>query len=889
MKTSRRKFLQASAAAGGAGLMRTSIAHAAQSEALNAFEIAKRHPIQRNIPGPNFFEGMLLGNGDIGLCVVTRPDALGLHIGKNDVWDIRVDEESAKHVLPFADLLKLWQRAGDEAKRLGKPDMLYLETNIPFFREYAERVSASYGRIWPRPWPCGTLWIHWDPRWVHPNQQRLDVSNGLLTVEMEAAGPHAKSRKLRIACFVDWDSGLVSVSTEEPAPFLNVHYYPELDKPHAPPPGWAGDSKTWGMLPPPEIDGRCLPGFAEFSCTQRLPALAPSRDNAHPPDSKKDRNFALAARLQGAWQLESLSENQRRLSGKAEAHDSDPPGVYLRSAAEQPFRLDLNIVTPRDILSAGLEQSAGGKNSPVLIPQDQDYSTQCPETLSRARNEISQLAKRPVAEIHRASEARWRAFWGRSGVGFQDAELERIWYQNQYFLACCLREGKTAPGLFGNWVSGSIGTAWHSDYHLDYNEQQIYWGVFSSNHAEQHWPYVEVCQNLLGMCETFAREKMGRPGAFFPVSAYPAPSQTIPYPAPPWGYQVSMTPWTVQSLWWQYAYTQDEEYLGRVYPVLRSAARFLAAYTTEGSDGNYHIIPTVSSENWGFTVDYRLNKDCILDLALTEFLLDAVIEASSVLGLDAGERAQWKKIRARIATYPKVTEPDGEVWADVVNAPPEHVYNVPLTLAPVFPAEQVGLGRREELLPIARRTAKLVRLEGGNDLVFQPMARARLGILDLNWFKGQVRYCSLPNGAANDRVRQTGGRYNDSTNFDFMMRMGIWTENLSLPAVLNECLMQSYTGVIHLFPSTDGLGEARFSNLRAAGAFLVSASFDGRAVRECSLRSEKGKTARLVNPWNDRKVRIKRARDGRNVSYRLEHQIIVFHTDPGEQYEMTSL
>ncbi len=48
----------------------------------------------------------------------------------------------------------------------------------------------------------------------------------------------------------------------------------------------------------------------------------------------------------------------------------------------------------------------------------------------------------------------------------------------------------------------------------------------------------------------------------------------------------------------------------------------------KGDDGKYHVIPTVSSENWGFTVDYRLNKDCILDLALTQFLLDAMIEAS---------------------------------------------------------------------------------------------------------------------------------------------------------------------------------------------------------------------------------------------------------------------
>jgi alpha-L-fucosidase 2 len=76
----------------------------------------------------------------------------------------------------------------------------------------------------------------------------------------------------------------------------------------------------------------------------------------------------------------------------------------------------------------------------------------------------------------------------------------------------------------------------------------------------------------------------------------------------------------------------------------------------------------------------------------------------------------------------------------------------------------VGLDRRPELLEIARRTARTVRLEGGNDLVFQPLIRARLGMLDLEWFKREVRYSQmLPNGVANDRVRQIGGRYRDWT------------------------------------------------------------------------------------------------------------------------------
>lgn len=863
---------------------------------LDAFQVARRHPMVRDIPGPDFFEGMLLGNGDVGLCAVVRPDALGLHIGKSDCWDIRVSEDIEKYVLSFQDLLKLWERASEEAKRLGKPDMLSLETNIGFFRDYTRKVESSYGRPWPRPWPCGTVWIHWDPRWVHAGKQTLDPANGFYSLELICTKPDAASRSVSLACFVDRASGLVSASTDGPVPFLSVDYYPDLDRFHASPVGFGESQAAWGVLPSPEIDGRAENEFAEFSCFQYFPALGPTEEVPSPPRSGKDRNFSLHGRLAGRWTLERLADSQERLKQTGESAGTftqygEPPGVFLAGKGEQPLRLDIKVATPRDILLDRLERQAaasGNRNPWVIIAQDHAYSREDLDTRSYARKETKRLAATELSRIRQGSEEKWREFWSRSAVEFDDKELERIWYHNQYFLACCLGERKVAPGLFGNWSTGRIGTAWHSDYHMDYNCQQVFWGVFSSNHVEQHLPYVELCQNLMAMSEKYAKEKFGLPGAYFPHSVYPAPSQMVPYPVPPWGYQISETPWTVQSLWWQYLYTQDVDYLGRVYPMLRAAARFVAAYVHKGDDAKYHIVPTVSSENWGFTVDFRLNKDCILDLALTQFLLDAATESAVVLGTDEEERARWKEIRQNLAPYPKAEGPYGEVWLDVVDAPVEYIYNVPITLAPVFPAEQVGIGRGEDQWEIARRTARLVRLEGGNDLVYQPLIRARLGMLDLDWFKRQVRYCSLPDGIANDRIRQVGGRYQDSTDFDFMMPMGVWTENFSLPAVLNECMMQSYTGTLHLFPNTNHLGRARFQNLRAAGAFLVSAAYDGTKVTEVSLLSEKGKAVRLAKPWPSGRIQVRRVSDGQSVPVRTEKGILVFDTEPGERYRIDS-
>jgi alpha-L-fucosidase 2 len=874
VQPTRRHFLQTSVLASLALPVKSSCQaqHSEVSdEPLDAFAIAHRHTIVRDLPTPDFFEGMLLGNGDVGVCVVVRPDALGLHIGKNDCWDIRLSDESEEYVLPFPEFLKLWQRASEQAKRQGKPDMLFLEQNVDFFRDYTKKTEKSYSRTWPRPWPCGTVWLHWDPRWVQPRIHTLDPSRGLFTLELKCLSSSGNGRDTKLKCFVDWSTGLISASTDAPVSIASVSYDPQIDQEHL---GGSNPSKSISSaLPAPELDTTLARDSAEFSCFQYFPAIGPTEKNPSPPHSNKDRNFALHARLAGVWSRISSGLKNR---------------ISLKPEKEQVLRLDAKLATPRDILLEHVEQLAPkpGPNSSILIPQDYVFSDKELSTPAYARAAIQRASSLTVDELREKSDDRWREFWSRSAVQLQDKELERMWYHNQYFLACCLRPGKTAPGLFGNWSSGELGTSWHGDYHLDYNCQQVFWGVFSSNHPEQHLPYLELCQNLLQICEHFTKEKFGLPGACFPLTAVPVPSQCVFIASPPYAYQVSNTPWTVQSLWWHYLYTLDRDYLNLVYPILRSAARFLAAYAKKGEDGKYHLIPTASPENWGCTVDFRLNQDCILDLALTEFLFKAVIEASSVLGTDQQELAQWKEILARLAPYPTAKGAYGEVWIDVRDAPLEAVYNVPVTLGPVFPGEQVGIGSNPEQLDLARRTALTVRLEGGNDLVFQPLIRARLAVLDLDWFKREVRYCTLPNGVANDRVRQIGGRYEDSTDFDFMMRMGFWTENFSIPAVLNECMMQSYTGTIYLFPNSSNLGPARFENLRAAGAFLISAAFDGKGVTRVSLFSEKGSTARLVSPWHSKGFKVNRLSNGQDVPVHVENEIFIFDTRPNEAYRI---
>jgi len=98
-----------------------------------------------------------------------------------------------------------------------------------------------------------------------------------------------------------------------------------------------------------------------------------------------------------------------------------------------------------------------------------------------------------------------------------------------------------------------------------------------------------------------------------------------------------------------------------------------------------------------------------------------------------------------------------------------------------------------------------------------------------------------------------------------------------------------FRGHLSLFPNTQGLGQARFRDLRAVGAFLLSASYDGKMVSNVTLLSEKGATAKLVNPWPKRQLKVTRVKDGQPITVSVKGGIVQFPTQAGERYRLESM
>ncbi|MDI4646441.1 glycosyl hydrolase family 95 catalytic domain-containing protein [Cohnella hashimotonis] len=786
-------------------------------------ERAAAHGIRYDRPAATFFEGALLGNGKLGAVVTTRPDAIVIHFGHNNVWDIRIAENNKEKIGTFESLFARLKEIPSHYSSLSED---------PWYREYVEMASANYARPYPRPMPCGSLLLGFDRRRVEVLGHTLRIHDGMCEIDLLADG-----RQVQLLTFVEQDKDALRLALrtdggpeDVPIVFNRVKLI--------------ADPETPQELPAPSPFMDAPRGLMAFR--QRLPAAV----GGEPKDGGQanDRAFRLTATFEPAAGLH--------------AGASSWEGLLNPVRAEGRFEV-------RVALDEGLDADVP---EPEAAQQDGDAD---------------------FASAFAQATDSWSRFWSRSGVALGDAFLERIWYRNLYFFNCAVSPDAICPGLFANWSYGKIGSEWHGDYHMNYNTQQPFWLAFSSNHVDKHLAYVDMVERIGPVSRKWAREYYGLRGAYYPHSAYPVEMTMMPYPVPHWGWEICETPWTVQSLWWHYLYTMDLDFLaGRAFGPIRDAALFMVDYMKRPDargetwgDDRYHVYPTVAPELYELTPGFRLNRDCIVDLTLTKFLFHAFRQACAALGRTEAEAellAEVEEVLAHFPDYPTARSARGTVYVSVPGEDPEVVYNVPNGVATVFPGEDHGLHSPPDDYAIAANSYLNHRNEGGNDLVFYAMAGARLGMLDLERFKRQIDYCMLPNGTCTDKLLEAGGRYSDTTPFDYMGQMGIWFENFALPAVINECLLQSYNGVLRLFPNWPKHLPASFATLRAVGGFLVSASFEKGCVQWVEIVSEAGAPLRMHNPWTG-DVAVKRNGTEETASGAL----LEWHATAGTLFRLT--
>jgi len=470
----------------------------------------------------------------------------------------------------------------------------------------------------------------------------------------------------------------------------------------------------------------------------------------------------------------------------------------------------------------------------------------------------------------------WANYYLASFLSIPDTRLEALYWMEIYKLGSATRPGKAPITLVGPWAQDGIMPAWQGDYHWDINVQMTYWPIYAANRLELGLPLYDMLDRSRPLLAKTARDVIGSGGEFLLVSTG---IDCIPHYGWPDGQLAfSALPWAVRAYWRHWEYSQDREFLRtRALPIMKAALEPYLHILERGADGRLHVPLGLSPEYRGSTGRFW-GPDPVHDLSLIRFLLRCLIEGDAALGGDDPQRERWQRVLAELADYPVDAKEGLMVRADLHYESSHRHFS---HLMPIYPLALMTLEKDRELV---ERSVRHWILRGHGEWVGFSFAWAA----SIAAYSGRA---SLARSFLLDYV----DRFVTENSLMFQgpvngSDMTIWGHGRSLTLeagfgaadAVQNMLLQSHDGVVRVFPaSPPAWYDASIWQMRAQGAFLVSASRRRGKTRFVHVLSEKGGPLRLRTDFAAGKVRA--FGNGNPKPYRNAGGDLLFETESGEE------
>lgn len=450
---------------------------------------------------------------------------------------------------------------------------------------------------------------------------------------------------------------------------------------------------------------------------------------------------------------------------------------------------------------------------------------------------LEEMDEAVIAKLMSEHRDYWENFYSKSSVEIADKNLELDWYASQYLLAICRGKPMFPPGLYGNFITVPR-PSWGGDYHLNYNFEAPFYAASGSNHPELTDYYHDPLFAAMEKGKENAADYLGCRGIYYPVALGPLGLFTEEdrlNPNKMFLGQKFCSAYAAVVMIMRWNATLDEDYARKIlYPYLCETAAFWDDYL-KNEKGKYviygdaiHEIPYYSKDFKEYKYKKEIKaKNSVLSLGAVRMIYSALLDLCDVIPEAKEHEEHWQNILNNLAKYPT----KGGKYIYTQKGIKKSKSNT-VGLQHFYPMAQAGADKKS--LKLSKKTVEKTKRwcdDNGTNSMYPAAVRAGIPAEDVlkHYNKNKAKY-GLPNKLYN----HAGG----------------CIENISIAAaMINEMLVKSFDGVIKVFPNWDKNIDCKFKDLRADGAFLVSAEIKNGYPVYVRIVSEKGAPLTVANPF----------------------------------------